>query len=54
MTTGTNFLNEQHIEKARDYAITTRQVDLAQRGPCAGRSALSYPRPRNDRRAAYL
>lgn len=45
MTTGTNFLNEHIIEKARVHYAITDSGGSAQRGPCAGRSALSYPRP---------
>lgn len=45
MTTGTNFLNEHIIEKARVHYAITDSGGSAQRGPCAGRSALSYPCP---------
>ncbi len=53
MTTGTNFLNEHIIEK-RAYTMPSQiAAGSHPTWSSAGRSALSYPRPRNDRRAAY-
>ncbi len=49
MTTGTNFLNEILLKK-RAYTMPSQiAAGSRPRGPGAGRSALSYPRPRNDR-----
>lgn len=52
----TTLLSPDERTAMRQGVISQRTawIDLAQRGPGAGRSALSYPRPRNDRRAAYL
>lgn len=54
MTTGTNFLNEHIIEKARVHYAITNSGGISPNVVGRRQKCFILSAPRNDRRAAYL